>query len=112
MSKDKPSFSLVTVRIEETTAANLCDLTAASDLSGVHPDLIRDLCYAGYLHPRVTGSDDNWLFDDDAVYTLRRIHELREVKGVNLRGVRVILDLTRQLLEVERELKYLRDRLL
>lgn len=96
---------------EEPARVALFDLEAVAEESGMHPDLVRDLCRAGFLEPARV-EEERWWFDDHAVYLLRQVHELRERKGVNLRGIRLILQLLQDIERLEREVRFLRDRLL
>ncbi len=111
MKQRDRSRSQIVVRVERSAAAGFCDLSRAAELSGLHPDLIQDLCRAGFVETRVSENEDEWLFDDHALYLLRRVHEMREQKGINLRGIRLILELFREMDEMEREIRFLRDRL-
>lgn len=58
------------------------------------------------LHYQETGllEAGGGAYDDDALRTLRRIGHLRDTVGVNEQGIRLILELTR-------ELELLRDRM-
>lgn len=47
-------------------------------------------------------------FDDDALYVMRRVTELRHEHGVNLKGIGLVLSLVRQIQRLEAELRFLR----
>ncbi|HUF60654.1 MAG TPA: chaperone modulator CbpM [Verrucomicrobiales bacterium] len=111
MEERNRNRSQIVVRVERSTTAGYCDLAGAAELSGLHPDLIRDLCRAGFVETRVSDDEEQWYFDDHALYMLRRVHEWREHKGINLRGIRLILELFREMDRMEREIRFLRDRL-
>lgn len=53
-------------------------------------------------------SEGDYVFDEEAVYTIRKIEILREAHGVNLAGIRMILDLMDELRALEREMRFFR----
>lgn len=75
-------------------------LEVAARITGVSSETILHYEEIGLLD--TGGSDDR--FDDECLRTLRRIGHLRDTCGVNEQGIRLILELTR-------ELETLRDQL-
>jgi DNA-binding transcriptional MerR regulator len=49
------------------------------------------------------------LFDDEAVYRLRRIEFLRQEHGVSLSGIRIIFELSNELHRLREEMRFLRS---
>jgi DNA-binding transcriptional MerR regulator len=111
MDEKELTKAQIIVRVEHSATASLCNLAGAAEQSGLHPDLIRDLCRAGFIETRMSDDANEWYFDDHALYVLRRVHELREHKGINLRGIRLILEMLREMERMEGEIRFLRDRL-
>jgi MerR family transcriptional regulator/heat shock protein HspR len=77
-------------------------ISVAAELTGVHPQTLRIYERRGLLDPaRARGGSRR--YSDDDIAMLRRIQELT-TSGLNLEGVRKVL-------ELERELKRVRDEL-
>src|SRR5258707_8747959 len=51
----------------------------------------------GLVSPVIDPSCGGWWFDDQAIRTLRRIDYHRADCGINLTGIKLILDLTKEL---------------
>jgi MerR family transcriptional regulator/heat shock protein HspR len=66
-------------------------ISVAAELAGVHPQTLRIYERRGLLDPARTGGG-NRRYSEDDIRHLRRIQELTNA-GVNLEGVRRILDL-------------------
>ncbi len=109
---EEKHFEMTVLRVSGGTVSGMADIEETAEDTGLHPDLIRDFCHAGYIQPHVVEETGTFYFDERSLYLLRRIRELRDAKGVNMKGIRIILGLIRQLDEAEVELRYLRDRLL
>ena len=86
----------------------LYDLDTLSRSAGVHPDLIADYVDLGLIEPVDERGEHEWLFDDDALFVLRRIERLRRDLGINLEGVGVILELLHQIEDLRQELERMR----
>lgn len=78
---------------DERTLREPYDLVTAARLAGVHPERIRHYCRLGLLREAPDPDRDELYLTDQSVYELRRIEYLRQDQGVNLRGIRIILDL-------------------
>jgi MerR family transcriptional regulator, heat shock protein HspR len=79
-------------------------ISVAARLAQVHPQTLRLYERKGLLHPERTPKNRRRYSDEDIV-RLRRIQELTQVEGLNLSGVRKVL-------EMEDELATLRERVL
>src|SRR5438477_3921001 len=77
-------------------------ISVAAELAGVHPQTLRIYERKGLLDPARTGGGSRRYSDDD-IDQLRRIQELTN-EGLNLAGVKRVL-------ELEAELQHLRDQL-
>ncbi len=83
-------------------------LEDAARMADVHPDLLRHYCQAGLLgEDRVQGEQEP-VFDDDALYELRRIEHYRRHHGVNLRALPLVFGLLREIESLHAELRFLR----
>ena len=78
-------------------------ISVVADLAGMHPQTLRMYERKGLIEPKRTAGNSRRYSERD-VQTLRRIQELTQDSGLNLSGVRLVMDLERQ---VER----LKDRL-
>jgi DNA-binding transcriptional MerR regulator len=83
-------------------------LATIADESGIHPDLVRHYCLLGLLGPERTMRAPEPTFDDDALYTLRRIDHYRRHHGVNRQALVLLCALERDVERLERELRFLR----
>ncbi len=54
-------------------------------------------------------SEQELVFDDDALYDLRRIKHYRRLHGVNLRALPVVFGLLREIESLRAELRFRRD---
>ena len=84
-------------------------ISIAAELSGMHPQTLRIYERKGLLSPERTGGGSRRYSDED-VALLRRISELTS-EGMNLVGVKRILDLERRIAKLEAELEALDPRL-
>lgn len=77
-------------------------ISVAAELSGMHPQTLRIYERKGLVSPARTGGG-NRRYSDEDVALLRRIAELTS-EGMNLVGVKRILELERRVEELEAEL--------
>jgi MerR family transcriptional regulator/heat shock protein HspR len=77
-------------------------ISVAAELSGMHPQTLRIYERKGLVHPARTSGGSRRYSDSD-VALLQRISELTSL-GMNLVGVKKVLDLERRVQELEREL--------
>ena len=82
----------------------------ASELIGVHPQTLRMYEQKGLLRPRKSIKNTR-LYSQEDVELGRYIQRLTQEMGMNLAGVKKILDLERQILELEAENRRLRAEL-
>ena len=74
----------------------------ASELIGVHPQTLRMYEQKGLLRPRKSIKNTR-LYSQEDVELGRYIQKLTQEMGMNLAGVKKILDLERQIIELEAE---------
>ena len=74
-------------------------ISVAADLAGVHPQTLRIYERKGLLSPQRTAGNTRRYSERD-VEQLRQIQRLTQDEGVNLAGVRIIMDMQRRLDDV------------
>ena len=62
-------------------------------------------CKHRLLSPLISARNGAYLFDRDAIRALRRVEALRTICGDDLAGIRIILDLTKQLERLQSDLR-------
>lgn len=85
-------------------------ISVAAELAGVHPQTLRVYERKGLVSPeRTSGNTRRYSVAD--IERLNRIQELTQAVGVNLAGVKMILDLEHQLDRMRRRLERMVGRL-
>jgi MerR family transcriptional regulator, heat shock protein HspR len=82
----------------------------ASELIGVHPQTLRMYEQKGLLRPRKSIKKTR-LYSEEDVELGRYIQKLTQEMGMNLAGVKKVLDLERRIATLEAEHRRLRDEL-
>jgi MerR family transcriptional regulator, heat shock protein HspR len=82
----------------------------ASELIGVHPQTLRMYEQKGLLRPRKSIKNTR-LYSQEDVDLGRYIQRLTQEMGMNLAGVRKVIDLERQVAGLEAEVRALREEL-
>ena len=82
-------------------------ISVAAELAGVHPQTLRIYERKGLLRPARTGGGSRRYSEVD-LDRLRRIQDLTN-DGLNLAGVKRVLELEEQLAELRRQLQLARD---
>ena len=83
-------------------------LSVAARLAAVQPDLLQHYCRIGLLGETRTNAAVEPVFDDNALYAVRRMENLREHHGVSLRALAVVCDQAREIERLHGELRSLR----
>ena len=78
-------------------------ISVAAELAGVHPQTLRIYERKGLVDPARTGGGSRRYSDDD-IARLRRIQDLTTV-GLNLAGVKAVMELEDELARVRRDLE-------
>ena len=87
-------------RVERTRA--LYVISVAAELAGMHPQTLRIYERKGLVDPARTGGGSRRYSDAD-IQLLRRIQELTN-EGLNLAGVKRVLELEAEVARIQREL--------
>lgn len=82
----------------------------ASELIGVHPQTLRMYEQKGLLRPRKSIKNTR-LYSQEDVDLGRYIQRLTQELGMNLAGVKKVIDLERQVARLEAEIRALREEL-
>jgi DNA-binding transcriptional MerR regulator len=82
-------------------------IEATSHLVNVSRRTILIYCKHRLLSPATVTSDHGYYFDGDAIRALRRIEALRTVRGDDLAGIKIILDLTAALERLQSDVRLL-----
>ena len=85
-------------------------LAVAARLTAVHPDLLRYYCLIGLLGEKLMSPDPATVFDDNALYAVRRIEHFRRHHGVDRRALPLVMGLIREAERLQAELRFLRSR--
>ena len=83
-------------------------ISVAAELAGMHPQTLRIYERKGLLHPARTAGNTRRYSERD-IETLRSIHQLTQGAGINLAGVKMIVEMERQLEELRRTVEELSD---
>jgi len=83
-------------------------LETAAYLVGVHPDLVLYYCRLGIFGTERARRDRAPTFDDEALYTLRKVEHYRRRHGVNRQALPLLFALHREVERLESELRFLR----
>lgn len=85
-------------------------ISVAADLAGVHPQTLRIYERKGLLSPQRTAGNTRRYSERD-VEQLRQIQRLTQDEGVNLAGVRIIMDMQHRMEEMQSRLQEMQDQL-
>ena len=85
-------------------------ISVAAELAGVHPQTLRIYERKGLLRPKRTQGNTRRYSDAD-VELLRSIQALTQEEGVNLAGVKRIMELRAQMDELQRRVDELKEQL-
>lgn len=80
----------------------------AARLTGVHPDLLRHYHRRGLVPAAGGDAAGGPVFDDQGLYTARRIEHLRRRHGASLSSLPLLCGLLREVEELRAEVRFLR----
>ena len=101
------TYSLTLVRVTPAGAASH-SLEAAARLAGMHPEMLRYYCRLGLLGAARARPETELIFDDDALYELRRFEHYRRHHGLGRRSLRLVCGLWREIERLQAEVRFLR----
>ena len=100
-------FSLTLVGVTEAGPATY-SLETAARLAGVHPEMLRYYCQLGLFGEARAQPTAELIFDDDALYELRRFEHYRRHHALPRKTLRLICHLWREVERLETEVRFLR----
>jgi DNA-binding transcriptional MerR regulator len=104
-SQEKPPR---TIRLFEPDPRTTYAIEAAAQIAQVPRRLIAVYCKLRMVSPVANSARDAFYFNDEGIRVLRQIEYLRSFRGINLDGVKMILDLKIELEQLRTELRLLR----
>jgi DNA-binding transcriptional MerR regulator len=102
---------ITALQLFEPDARVVYTLDAVANLTQVPRRLIVVYCKHGLVSPVMDPACSGWYFNDEAIRILRRIEYLRTACNLNLIGIKLILDLSREVERLHEELNFRRRRL-
>jgi MerR family transcriptional regulator, heat shock protein HspR len=84
-------------------------ISVAAELVGMHPQTLRLYEREGLLQPKRTGGQSRRYSDED-IARLREIQELTRVFGINLAGVRMVIEMRERLSHLEELVDEIEDK--
>jgi MerR family transcriptional regulator/heat shock protein HspR len=85
-------------------------ISVAAELAGVHPQTLRIYERKGLVHPRRTAGNTRRYSDRD-IEMLQQIQDLTQAQGINLAGVKMIIELQEEMEALRRRMEELRAQL-
>jgi len=98
------------LQLFETDANAVYTIEEAARLANVPRHQIAIYYKYGLVSPAKDPDDVGWFFNDDAIRALRRIEYLRSTRGLNLAGIKLVLELMREVEVLSQEVRFLRQR--
>jgi DNA-binding transcriptional MerR regulator len=83
-------------------------IEAAAQISQVPRRLIAVYCKLKMISPVANSAVGAFYFNDEGIHVMRQIEYLRSGRGINLEGIRMILDLREEVGRLRTELNLLR----
>ena len=74
-------------------------------ITGVNRETLIEYCEHGLL-PVAAEQVEDTEYDDEIIGLIRRVENLRTIHGVNLAGIQIILNLSNEVENLRRELKF------
>ena len=99
---------MTTLQLFEPDARAVYTLEAAASLTQLPRRLIAVYFKHGLVSPVMDPACSGWYFNDEAIRILRRIEYLRTACGLNLVGIKLIMDLAREVERLREELNFRR----
>ena len=99
---------ITTLQLFEPDARAVYTLEAAASLTQLSRRLIAVYFRHGLVSPVMDPACSGWYFNDEAIRILRRIEYLRTTCGLNMAGIKLIMDLAREVELLREELNFRR----
>jgi DNA-binding transcriptional MerR regulator len=95
------------LQLFEPDARSVYTIEAASSLAQVPRRVIVVYFKHGLVSPVTDPMCGGWYFNDEAIRILRRIEYLRTACGINLVGIKLILDLLKEVEQLRDEVRFI-----
>ena len=102
-SRETTEYMRLTVINPE--AGQLYDVRTAAEYTAVDPEGIRTYCREGLVRAIEYKENGEPLLDEDGIYWLRRIQDLRNEMRLDGPGLRIVLDLMQEVERLRQELR-------
>lgn len=99
----------VQIELHDAQPGVLYNLEGVVHLTGVSRRSVLLYCKSGLVRAHQDPEVGTLAFDDEAIYTIRRVEYLRSHRGINLDGIRMIFDLMNEVRRLEHEMRFLRS---
>jgi DNA-binding transcriptional MerR regulator len=110
MFGDSAKTPTTTLQLFEPDAHAVYTLEQAARLTQLPRRLIAVYFKHGLVSPVMDPACSGWYFNDEAIRILRRIDYLRTTCGLNLVGMKLMMDLAREVERLREELNFVRRR--
>jgi hypothetical protein len=101
---------MTTLQLFEPDARAVYTLETTASLTQLPRRLIAVYFKHGLVSPVMDPACSGWYFNDEAIRILRRIEYLRTACGLNMAGIKLIMDLAREVERLREELNFRRGR--
>ena len=101
---------ITTLQLFEPDARAVYTLEVAASLTQIPRRLIAVYFKHGLVSPVMDPACSGWYFNDEAIRILRRIEYLRSAYGLNMAGIKLIMDLAGEVERLREELNFRRRR--
>ena len=105
-SGDSDEQAMRAVQLVEHPMGAIYTIEAIADLVQVPRRLIVLYYKHGLVVPAEKSPDSGWYFDDRAIHVVRRIEYLRRACGMNLRGIKLMMDLMKEVERLREEVRF------
>jgi MerR family transcriptional regulator, heat shock protein HspR len=105
---DTTAEPLRALQIFEPDPGVMYTIEAAASITQVPRRLIAVYCKLRMVSPVADSEQGAFYFNDEGIRALRQIDQLRSVRGINLDGIKMILDLEREVDQLRGELRSFR----
>lgn len=99
----------VQIELHDPQPGVLYNLDGVVHLTGVSRRSVLLYCKSGLVRAQEDPNIGTLVFDDEAIFTIRRVEYLRSHRGINLDGIRMIFDLMNEVRRLEHEMRFLRS---
>jgi len=97
------------LQVYEPDSRTIYTIEAAARLAGVRRHAILVYCKRGLVRPVARPEGMGYCFDREGIRALRRIGQLRNIVGLNMAGIKMILELMNEVERLQGEVRSLRD---